>query len=410
METQVAEDATRVDENVIERDHSADDATIGVFFEDEKMPTDEELMGSDSEESPGEKDTDTQPKGDEEDASEKETKPEDTKTEDEGKPKEDEGKPKEDEGKPEESKPPTGFVSHGALLEERRRRQALQEENSQLEERIAAMERGKAPPREEEPPAEEPGLTKKALSGFMEKLKGVDSIDPSEDPVGASTAALNLLKEVPALMESMVKEGEEKEQTQQEAEQEQAAFEDAIAKGQRSLAALVPLIQEKEYNLELAKVLMDSGLPRDLLAEITHPGTLIMSPDGSPRYLGEDVGYIVTAFNNLYQKGKGGAVDLESLPVADIVSKRGDEIRKEIEPALRKEIEKDVTTEILAKLKKDGKIREGDDSEFVPLSEVPGEAPNDDGFDPSRHLSDAEFAKLNAEQRNRYLMGGDIGP
>jgi len=280
---------------------------------------------------------------------------------------EDEGKPadtKADEAHEADGKPPKGFVSIGALHEERGKRQALSQEVQSLRSELQAFNTGKKQPETDgEETDQEDGEEFKVLSEaeFDELLE--------DDPVEAIKYDRKLRIH---------------EAKQAEKEQAVKAEESIINQSIGMMADAIPGLydEDSDVNQKLSDFAVEKGfVDLDGLALVTDPRTRIVPPNGGkPQLLGNTAANLVVMLNNLF---------------AEVATPKSD---AEKETALREKIKAEVTKELL------GKIKLSPGSEHKSIADIPG-AGNDDGVNMAGVMTEAQFAKL-SESDQRRLLGG----
>lgn len=399
-------------------EHEPDRVLSGSFFDDEDMVSLDELRaeeGEPAEESSEKKDTASSPPKEEEG---KEAKPEAKPEEKKGEEKEGKESKAEEDGKedgksdeaakeePPSKKPPKGFVPEAALYEERGKRQKLSQEVSQLRREMAGLRTkpAEAPSQEEaEHKAAAADKASEIEKTFTQEAAELEKIDPEENPLDFQKKTFSLLKQLPTLLtatKESVETGYKKEfETREQSAQEEAEFNDAVESGVRLMSHLVPGVNDAETNKALTEFAVNQGgLPVEVLRDLTNPGTIVMSPNGEPRFLKEDAAYLVSMVNKMHQQSQANPA-LDEMDVKDILSARGDDIRT----SLMDEVKEEVQKQVLADLRKKGVLGKKDEG-FKPIGELPGSEGNESGVDPQVLYSEAEIARMSDKERMDWLM------
>ncbi len=326
------------------------------LFEDEsKSLSEEDLTGDEKTPKSEEKAATSPSKGDENPPKEKA--PEEEKDE----PKEKEGavekkideKPKSEPV--DDDKPPEGFVPHGALHEERIKRQHLSGENETLRAEIAELKSTPKAPKDGD---------FKVLSDaeFQELLE--------EDPTEAILYDRRL---------RVHEAGEAREADVQRTE------EAIINQSTQAMREAVPQIYDPDstINDDLSRFAVEQGFDEQSLPVLTDPRTKIIPPGSNePVLLGNVAVGQVKMLYNLYKRGDN----------SDRAA-----IEKEVTERVTKEVTDKVTKEIMAKFNATPSL------EYHSLGDIPGSG--DEPFDVSKNLTEKQIDNLSEAQRRRYLGG-----
>ena len=355
VENALSSSAALPDGSIATPQQKAED--VAFLFADEAMPTKDELMGAPPEEK-GEEVIVEKPA--------EEKKAEETKVEE---------KKEEQEKKPE-------TVPLAEHLKERRLRQQLQNDLLEVKRQVKELQT-KGPSKDKESPSEAEG-TKTSVSEFTKKAKALKE-KMLDDPTAAMEKMIDLMEELPTILASTKKEEggkEKKEEPKEDDEQVSRIIDD----GMELMEQLVPGITDRENkegpNVRLTTFAHENSFPKGLLPIITNPGTIVHFPGKSPRYLGDDAAHFVSFLNRV-------AV-LKSAPST-----------KEVEAKLREDITKELTEKITKDLTE--KFKTGKQPRTI--TELPGESDRvTDTIFAGKKLSEAEYYKLNDEDKQKYLM------
>lgn len=257
-----------------------------------------------------------------------------------------EDKPKDGE------KPPAGMVPIAALHEERNKRQSLSTEVQTLRAQLAAKKAG-LPEN-----GEDAGVPK----GFKVLSDDEFSELAEDDPGAAVIYQRHLQKHVEVTTSKDMQERAEK---------------DTIDRTYAEMEKVVPGIFDKEgdANETLSAFAAESGLDdMNVLATITNPGTKFIDADGNALLLGEGAAKVLSLIASAHQKSKGTD-----------------------QTALRKQIEKEVTANLMKKFK----TPDSGDS-HASIGDIPGDSGQDIEM---RDYSESELMNLSASDRRRWLGG-----
>lgn len=304
-------------------------------------------------------------------------------------------------------KPPKGFVPEAALYEERGKRQRLSQELSELRQKVTELE-SKPPEKPTRASAEEEKRAAAAADKasdltktFTQEAAELEKIDPEENPLEFQKKTFSLLKNLPSLLEATknsVEQGYKTEFEERETSaREQAEFQDAVESGVRLMSHLVPGVRDPETNKALTEfAVKEGGVPIEALRDLTNPGTIIMSPDGEPRYLKDEAAYLVSFINKMHQSQS--APDLDSMEVNDIIAKRGDDIKA----VLLEEVKQEAYNQAVKDLRSKGLGKE--DEGFKPIGELPGSDASESGIDSDHLYSEAEVSRMSSKQMAEWLQ------
>ena len=255
--------------------------------------------------------------------------------------------PPDDEG---QEKPPKGFVPIQALHQERTQRQVLAQQLQQLQAQLDAAKTAKP-----EAEAQDTDSDFKVLSEseFNELLE--------EDPVEAIKYDRKLRSW----------------ETRQAEEANAAKAEQSII--DRSISMMVDTVpglydEGNDTNEQLTNFAAEHGFT-DLngLSIVTDPRTRVIPANGGkPQLLGETAAHFVTLLNDLFQSTKNGDKTKDSTLKAE------------------------ATKELLSKLK------QSPAGQHVSLGDIPGGDTIDVTAGP---MTEAQYAKMSAEDKRRYLGG-----
>ena len=261
-------------------------------------------------------------------------------------PKEEE--PQADEGQ--QDKPPKGFVPIQALHQERTQRQVMAQQLQQLQAQLDAAKTAKP---ETDKPEADGEFKVLSESEFNELLE--------EDPVEAIKYDRKLRSW----------------ETQQAEKANAAKAEQSII--DRSISMMVEAVpglydQENDTNEQLTNFAAEHGFTDlDGLSIVTDPRTKVIPVNGGkPQLLGETAAHFVTLLSNLFQTTKNGDKAKDSTLKAE------------------------VTKELLSKLK------QSPAGQHVSLGDIPGGDTIDVTAGP---MTEAQYAKMSAEDKRRYLGG-----
>lgn len=254
-------------------------------------------------------------------------------------------------------KPPSGFVPHEALKEERMRRQELTQAVENLQRELAAMKAA------EQTAGSKPGDAKPAGTAQSDfKVLSDEEYEAllEDDPIEAIKYDRKLQK---------YQASQKEEQSRQQ--QSQAGIQAAYARVASSIPELA--VEGSDLRGKLVEFAGSLGINQDTLTLITNPGTLIAMPNGgAPVMLGEKAAEVVEALHKIYTKMDASGV------------------RTQIE----KEVTERVTKELLGKLSTRA-------SEHRSIGDSPGsgETPTEIPI-PN---TEAKFARLSKADQERLL-------
>lgn len=364
---------------------------IGTWFDDEVAPSEEELsdigvIEDKSNKLLEEKKTESLPPEDKK-VEEKVTKTTETKTEEKAKEKVEEKVEEKKEG--DGVKPLPGFVPLAALHEERRTRQALTTEVEGLRGEIETLKLSK---KTGEDRVTEDKTEDSTISDFTTKVADIKK-KVEDDPVEASRQTLDLLEDLPKILQK-VQEGVKKElNAGQEEKKSEEEFNKVVAQGMGLMEKLIPGISTPEtsdVNKTLSTFAEVNGLPVSLLNLFTHPGTLIMGKDGRARYLGEDAAYFAHFLSRTHEISGNG----------EITKEMENEVLKKNKDEWTKTIREEETAKLIKKFK-GGLTKENVHS----IGDLPGDTgETEDELFSGAILSEVQFARLSSDQQKKYLM------
>jgi len=353
---------TELNIDMVADEHGKVTTDFGGLFSDEAKPSEEELSGEAKEaEKPSEKKEEAKaepaptPKAEGEKPKEQPKK--EAKEEVEKKPKEE----------PKKEKPPEGFVPKEALAQARSQVRVLKDELAKVKAEIQEK-----PAVQQRIPQDDKWKDFKVLSD-AEYDQMVD-----DDPIEAQKYTRKLMQ--------YERYQEQQERAKAQVQQSKAHFQSLVDQSVKSIEEAVPGIYEEDSDVasQLATFAVEHGFSDDnYLDAMTNPATLIIPPGHDKSYvLGPGAASLIKLLNNLRAKTKD----------ASDPAKLREEIQKEIEPKLREEI----TKELVAKFKGAGTDK------FKSLTEVPGSGDKPDAS--GKALTEAEWAKLSDEEREKYLQ------
>lgn len=336
---------------------------VVALFEDEVMPSVDELKGSDSDK-PAEPKVDTK-------SSEPLEKPASVQ------PIEGTEKPEEKKEVPKEvpvDKPPPGYVPYGALHEERTARRTLEQKLKDAEARAENLQQVFDVAKTTQVPDDLKGFKVLSDQEFSQLNK--------DDPVEANMYTHKLLK----YHDFQKKQAEAKNVLSAKATQKQAEYQGKRNAIFSAIAQDIPGIfdQGSDIPVQIGKFAVDHGFKNtQFLKALSDPGTMVICPGvfDNPTQLGDGAKDFYVLLNTLRTKTSD-------------VGKTRDQIRADLE----KELVPKITQELTEKFKKGGQAA------FTSLDSVPSS-----GAEPRkgkmRNLSESEFSKLASEDQEKYLRG-----
>lgn len=354
----------------------APDIVFDPLFEDEGVPTIDELKetySSDKISSEKKPDAAAQPKDDEKVKDDKSgDDKEKAKAEDEDK----DAKAKEgDEDKKikeEPPAPPRGYVPLQALRESRESEGNLKRELAELRQQIKDGTTASTSQTDTRTKQEE---NVKTLADKLNNLRNLRE-KAVEDPIATIQETIDNVIETIEGIQTSITDNEEKTKSEK-------MYGSIVDTGFRQMESLVPGVHDesKDVNKTLTKFAVDNGLSNEFIETITHPGTVVVGPGGEARYLGNDAAYFAHFLNN-----------------ASILAQAGNEnVMKEKESKIRAEVEKELTKKFLKQIR---------GSDFKSIGDLPGDVKDEDiggAFSSDTILSEAEFARLPKHQQEAYL-------
>jgi hypothetical protein len=283
----------------------------------------------------------------------------------------DKQKAEEPEGKDEskDEKPPEGFVTIKALQDERRKRREVSAEVRALEEQFRVLQEEKSAVKDE---------ADDKATGF-EVLSDDEFDQLAEDDPPAATKYLKALREHEKRVADIDKQKAEREAFQRDSYERIQKCVDRIEKA-------VPGIydEDSEVNSTLFDFVASHGLDENFVNVMTDPGTRIILKDGAGKdrmyLLAEGAASFIEMINNLH--GKMAAADPEA-------------VKKSLRGELEKELRESITKEILDKMKSSGS----------PSTLSLGDLPGAEDKPASGVISEAQYARMSAEQRKKALGG-----
>lgn len=370
----------------IESKEVADQST-GFLFADEKMPTEDELMGvisSEDAEAKAKADADAKAKAD---ADAKAKADADA-----------EAKAKADAEAKAKAKDGTDTTVHtdkekgllGELSKERTAKRTLSLENLELKKTIRQLEiKAKSPASDKEKKLSATEGTS-TIAEFTKKVKDLKA-SYLDDPTGTTEKMLDVLVELPSVLKSAKETAEEGDVEEKDSLEDEEIIKHVIESGMGLMEELVPGINDRGedgVNAKITKYVYANDFPRGVLGSLTNPGTVIRAPGKEARFLGDDAARLVLFLSKVINSGTEISADMEK------------KVREKNEVTWRKEIEEKVTKELMEKFK----IKK-EDQPHRSISELSGEASEIEDSIFGRRVGESEYLSMSPEQRMKYLGG-----